>query len=113
MAAKTRSRSRLARAAPFLVLLVLLALPSACGPKQPLTARGTIVAVNANSLLEWDSLVLHPSSGGTDLTFTRGPEVDLRYWRASHLHEHMLGGLAVTVSYKKSGADLVATNLSD
>ena len=112
MAAKTRSLSRLALVA-LVLLLLLLPILSACREKAPLSVRGTIVAVNDTGLLEWDSLVLRPSSGGADLTFTRGPEIDLRYWRAAHLREHMLGGSPTTVTYKKSGPSFVATDLSD
>ena len=112
MAAKTRSLRRLALFGPVLVLL-LLPILSACREEAAPSVRGTIVAVNGAGLWEWDSLGLHPNGGGADLTFQRGPEVDLRYWRASHLREHMLGGTPVTITYKKSGTALVATNLSD
>lgn len=90
----------------------ILLLVGGCGGEKSHSLRGVITDVQAQSILEWESIRVRPATGG-ELTFKRGPEVDLRFWRASHLREHMLTGTAVTVTYKRVGNELVATNLAD
>jgi hypothetical protein len=94
------------------VTLAAFIMLSACNGDASHQARGVIVDVKSASLIEWDSLTLRRADG-TALTFSRGVGVDLRFWRASHLREHMSGAAPVTVTYKKSKAGLVATTISD
>ena len=76
------------------------------------SVQGHITGVQAQGILEWDSLSLRDSKGRS-YTFVRGEEIDLRFWRASHLREHMNSAEAVTVNYKRAGKDLVAIAISD
>lgn len=74
--------------------------------------RGQVVEVRAAGIIEWDSLVVR-TGDGRDFEFSRGPDIDLRYWRASHLREHMTLGLPLTVEYRSVGGVLIATALAD
>lgn len=93
-------------------LLLALVLFTACRSDSAREARGLIVDVRAESVVEWESLTLR-LSGGKELTFTRGADVDLRFWRASHLREHMAGAQPITVRYSESKGRLVAISISD
>ena len=73
--------------------------------------RGQVIEVHAEGIIEWDSIVVRTAD--RDYTFSRGPEIDLRYWRASHLREHMTLGLPVTVEYEAVDGVLIATALAD
>ena len=74
--------------------------------------RGQVIEVRANDIIEWESIVVR-TADGRDFEFSRGPEIDLRYWRASHLREHMTLGLPVTVEYEDVDGVLIATALAD
>ncbi len=93
------------------VVLSLIIL-GACGGDSPQEARGLIVDVQAGSIIEWETLTLRLPDGKERL-FLRGAEVDLRFWRASHLREHMASAQPVTVTYEKSDKGLIATRISD
>ena len=68
--------------------------------------------MQAEGILEWDSLTLK-DSGGKAHTYARGEEIDLRFWRASHLREHMTKAEPVTVEYRKEDKGLVAISISE
>ena len=91
--------------------LALSFLAVACGDGEK-TARGVITNVQAESILEWESVTLR-TTDGTEITVNRGPGIDLRYWRASHLREHMLTGAPVTLTYNQSSGYLVATKITE
>jgi len=74
--------------------------------------RGRVIEVRAGDIIEWESIVVR-TEDGRDFEFSRGPEIDLRFWRASHLREHMSLGLPVTVEYETVDSTLVATALAD
>ena len=74
--------------------------------------RGRVIEVRAGDIIEWESIVVR-TEDGRDFEFSRGPEIDLRFWRASHLREHMTLGLPVTVEYDTVDGTLVATALAD
>ena len=74
--------------------------------------RGRVIEVRAGDIIEWESIVVR-TEDGRDFEFSRGPEIDLRFWRASHLREHMTLGLPVTVEYETVDGTLVATALAD
>ncbi len=71
--------------------------------------EGTIVAVEGDSLIDWTSVTLHSPNG--DKRFLRGEGVDLRYWRASHIREHMLQGDVLIVTYRDSEQGQVAEEI--
>ena len=74
--------------------------------------RGRVIEVRAGDIIEWESIVVR-TEDGRDFEFSRGPEIDLRFWRAAHLREHMTLGLPVTVEYETVDGTLVATALAD
>ena len=104
-------RSSARQAALFAALLaVTIAVGfTACGAPS---VRGQVIEVRAGDIIEWDSIVVR-TGDGRDYEFSRGPEIDLRYWRASHLREHMTLGLPVTVEYEAVDGVLIATALAD
>ena len=65
------------------------------------TLTGVVTDVQSNSILEWTSITVRDRSG-RELTFLRGDGVDLRFWRASHLREHMLFSTPVKVTYHET-----------
>lgn len=93
-------------------LILSLITFGACDGDSSQEARGLIVEVQADSIIEWETLTLKLPDG-KQRSFLRGAGVDLRFWRASHLREHMAGALPVTVTYVKSGRGLVATSIGD
>jgi len=74
--------------------------------------RGQVIEVRAGDIIEWNSIVVR-AGDGRNYEFSRGPDVDLRHWRASHLREHMTLGLPVTVEYEAVDGVLIATALAD
>ncbi len=73
---------------------------------------GRIIAVEADAIIEWESLILL-AEDGRELTFLRGEGVDLRFWRASHLREHAQNSASVVVSYEETDRGLVAQSIDD
>ncbi len=51
-------------------------------------------------------------SSGKEMRFLRGAEVDLRYWRASHIREHITASDRVKVTYRETPTGLVADSFS-
>jgi hypothetical protein len=93
------------------VAALVLGLASCSGSALP-GETGVITAVEAEGLVEWQSLTLL-TVDGRELTFLRGDEIDLRRWRVSHLRQHMLLGQTVTVTYEGSPRGRVAVRLRD
>ena len=85
--------------------------PQATPTPATRTADGVIIDVAANSLIEWTSMTIREPSG-RELTFLRGGGVDLRFWRASHLREHMTFGDLMRVTYEETPQGLVAESIS-
>lgn len=95
-----------------LISLLLSISLVACNGKSTQEVRGVLVDVKSQELIEWESITVQRKDG-KQFTFTRGTEVDLRFWRASHLKDHMNGVQPVTVVYKKDGGTLVAVEVRD
>lgn len=94
-----------------IVLLMSALVVAACGPTT-LSVRGLVVEVRADDLIEWESIMVRAGEG-VEIEFFRGASIDLRFWRASHLREHMVLGSPVTVEYKTQDGFLVATTIHD
>ncbi len=94
-----------------IVILVSAFVFAACG-STTLSVRGLVVEVSADDLIQWESIIVR-SDEGVEIKFFRGPSIDLRHWRASHLREHMILGTPVTVEYKAQNGFLVATTIHD
>ena len=99
---------RYTAAAALLAFMIATAL-TAC---EESSVRGQVIEVRADDIIQWDSIVVR-TGDGRDYKFSRGPEIDLRFWRASHLREHMALGLPVTVEYETVDGVLIATALAD
>ena len=94
------------------VAICLLAIGAlACGPSQEPTkeVRGVILEVQATSLTDLGSLVVRDQSGATWSFEGRG----YRGVSPSHLREHMVQGLAVTVRYHEEQGSLVIDAITD
>ena len=76
------------------------------------TVAGFLTEVDAPAAVEWESIVVETQDGEL-FTFLRGDSVDLRFWRASHLREHMLSSQPVQVTYESRDGALVATEIDD
>ena len=106
-----RVRTRVAL--PFLLLAAFVLVVAACDDANPANvASGTITEVNAASAVEWASIVVE-TRDGERFTFQRGDSVDLRFWRALHLRDHMLSGSPIEVTYETRNGGLVATGIGD
>lgn len=77
----------------------------------PRTAEGIFTAIEATSIIEWTSVTLREPYG-KETRFLRGADVDLRYWRASHIREHISFSDRVMVTYQETPAGPVAQSLS-
>lgn len=89
----------------FFLPIAIVALLSACGflgggGHPTASLEGTIIAVEGDSLIEWTSVTIRSRNG--DKRFLLGEGVDLGYWRASHMREHMLQSDGVIVTYRDS-----------
>ena len=100
-----------ARAGALAVALTVAVAIAGCGVAKP-SARGVIVDVQAASLVEWERMTIRTPSGAVK-TFRRGAGVDLAWWRAAHLREHMTEGAAITVVYERAGDVLTAVEIRD
>jgi hypothetical protein len=106
-----RVRTRVAL--PYLLLLAFVLVVAACDDTAPVNVvSGTITEVDSASVVEWASIVVE-TRDGERFTFQRGDSVDLRFWRSSHLRDHMLSGSRVEVTYEIRNGDLVATGIGD
>ena len=107
------------RASLGLVMMMLIAWVPACGAgsEQPSATtsngavRGLIVEVKAGSISELESLVLDGDDGTTWRFEARGQM--FAEFSPSHLREHMVQGLPITVSFHRDGGSLVVDDLSD
>ena len=97
------------RTAAALVIVIAAFAVVACGTST-LSVRGLVVEVRASDIIEWESILVRAGDGG-ELEFERGATVDLRFWRASHLREHMNLGLPVIVEYEDVDGTLVARTI--
>lgn len=102
----------------LLLAIALLWLCSACTPEVRTTPTpairttdGVITSVTADSLIEWTSMTIREPSG-QELRFLRGNGVDQRFWRASHLREHITFGDLMRVTYEETPQGLVAESIS-
>ena len=95
----------------MLAVSLLFVVVTGCDP-NPSSVRGNITGVQAQGILEWDSLTLRDNRGRSYI-FVRGEAIDLRFWRASHLREHMNNAETVTVHYKQTSQYLVAVAITD
>jgi hypothetical protein len=94
---------------------VALLTPACLGGDQDADGQqftGAVVAVRGDDAVRWDAITVRDSTG-RELIFARGEGVDLRFWRATHLREHMLSAAPVKVTYRQSSQGLVATRLDD
>ena len=96
----------------LLVLLVVLGASTACTGGSFKTARGVVVDVQASGLIEWESITVR-TDDRAELTFLRGQRIDLRFWRASHLRDHMATGARVRVEYDATDQGLIAVAIND
>lgn len=76
-----------------------------------LAIRGRIVGLNPRSVLEIESLTIRAESGETYTVESEG--VLMGEFSPSHLREHMLSGLVVTVTYHDADGRLVLDGISD
>ena len=105
------------RKALLLGVLAVGLLTAACGEGSPEgeeglsseTVRGFIVAVDAKSLVELESLVVRADNGGT-WEFRAG---DFRGKTPSHLRLHMVQGLPITVLFHSEGDALLIDDIID
>ncbi len=104
------------------LIALLLLLVAGCGEasggprqspeaQQTGTVRGAIVDVSARSLLELDTLTVEDASKMRWTLEARGKV--FQGFTPSHLREHMLLGLPVTVKYHREGDALVIDEISD
>ena len=95
-----------------LLLLMVLGVATACTGGAFKNAQGVVVDVQASGLIEWESITVR-TDDRAELTFLRGQTIDLRFWRASHLRDHMATGARVRVEYDATGQGLVAVAIND
>ena len=90
---------------------------SCSGADQPLAperleeVRGLVVKVEARSLLELESLTIEGVEGTRWTFITRG-RIPAEF-TPSHVRDHMLQGLTVTVTFYRESGTLVLHNLAD
>ena len=105
------------RASSLVVVLwaLVLALP-ACGPGQEgvaagasETVRGVVLAVEAKSLTEIDTLTVADEAGVT-WHFEAG---DYKGFPPSHLREHMVQGSPVSVTFRREEGVLIIEGVTD
>ena len=95
-----------------LLLVVVFGAATACTGSAFKTARGVVVDVQASGLIEWESITVR-TDDRAELTFLRGQRIDLRFWRASHLRDHMATGARVRVEYDATDQGLIAVGIND
>lgn len=102
--------SRLTSAA--IVLLLVCAGVAGCGGEPDAgTARGYVIAVESRTLLELDSVSVRTEEGETIQLNARGKLFP--GFSPSHLREHMVQGLPVTVTYHRENGVLVLDDVRD
>ena len=111
-----RNRSLGQRAALALLIAVAVAA-GACGGStdagaaEPQSVRGQIIEVVPLGLLDLDSLTIEDFEGERWQFEARGAR--FFSFSPSHLTEHMVQGLPVTVTFRRDGDALVASGISD
>ncbi len=100
---------RLATAAAMLLLCGVVA---ACdGGSDVRTARGYVVGVESKSLLDLELVRVRTEAGETVELSAKGKLFP--GFSPSHLREHMVQGLPVTVRYHQEGGELVLDEVRD
>ncbi len=100
----------------MLALLVAVAIAGgACGSTdggaEPESVRGQILEVVPLGLLDLDSLTIEDSDGERWHFEARGAR--FFNFSPSHLTEHMVQGLPVTVTFRREGDALVVSGIGD
>ena len=102
-----------------MVLVLLISAALNCGdgssrgdPTEDYeSVRGLVLDLGAKSLLELESLTIEDESG-TRWTFAaRGKR--LAEFTPSHVREHMVQGLQVTVIFHRQDGELIIDNITD
>ncbi len=115
-AAARRSHS-LGRGVALALLFVMAVAAGACGgatdgaTAEPESVRGRIVEVVPLGLLDLDSLTIEDSDGNQWRFEARGAR--FFSFSPSHLTDHMVQGLPVTVTFKREGGALVVSGIGD
>ncbi|MCL0099280.1 hypothetical protein M1O55_00185 [Dehalococcoidia bacterium] len=78
-------------------------------PHRTEIVRGLVFEVNAKSLLEIESLTV-VDNGGNTWNFNAGK---FRGFTPSHLNEHRVVGVPITVTFHSENGDLVIEKISD
>ena len=107
------------RVALVLVPMALTAAALACGggadggpgAEGAETVRGLLLEVNARSLLELETLTVRADDGAEWRLEARGKRFAL--FTPSHLREHMVSGLPVTVTFHRENGALVLDEIAD
>ena len=111
-----RRNHSLGRGAALALLVAVAAAAGACGGStdgaaEPESVRGHIVEVVPLGLLDLDSLTIEDSDGEQWHFEARGAR--FFNFSPSHLTEHMVQGLPVTVTFRRDGDALVASGIGD
>ncbi len=94
------------------MLLLACAGVVGCGGEPDAgTARGYVIGVESRTLLELDSVSVRTEEGETIQLNARGKLFP--GFSPSHLREHMVQGLPVTVTYHRENGDLVLDDVRD
>ena len=110
--AVARRNHSLRRGAALALLIGMAVAAGACGgAAEPESVRGQIVEVVPLGLLDLDSLTIEDSEGERWHFEARGAR--FFSFSPSHLTEHMVQGLPVTVTFRRDGDALVASGIGD
>ena len=112
-----RRNHSLGRGAAVALLVAVAVAAGACsgstdgGGAEPESVRGQIVEVVPIGLLDLDSLTIEDSDGELWHLEARGAR--FFSFSPSHLTEHMVQGLPVTVTFQRDGDALVVSGIGD
>jgi len=115
--AVARRNHSLGRGAALALLVAVAVAAGACGGStdggaaEPESVRGQIVEVVPLGLLDLDSLTIEDSDGEQWHFEARGAR--FFSFSPSHLTEHMVQGLPVTVTFRRDGDALVVSGIGD
>ncbi len=115
--AVSRINRSLWRGVALALLIGIAVTAGACGGStdggaaEPESVRGQIVEVVPLGLLDLDSLTIEDSDGKRWHFEARGAR--FFSFSPSHLTEHMVQGLPVTVTFRRDGDALVASGIGD
>ena len=93
------------------VLLACASVVGCGGEPDVRTVRGYVVGVESKTLLELDFVQVRTEAGETIEISARGKHFP--GFPPSHLREHMMQGLPVTVSYHRENGELVLDDVRD